>query len=181
VSLTKSLVACQKARLLAALAFLNNDHRFDLHACCVGMKSSFRPNLVPARPLCPRSATWRFSFIVNLSNSASGCMLVVRAEARAVVSCCCIAIMTLARSLILPYNNFVLSYCSSYFSVSHSLASNPVRCRLSLRSSYLGVSARGLHNLANHLANVLGYHRGPLGLFHTRNLGCDSRSHLMFY
>jgi hypothetical protein len=48
----------------------------------------------------------------------------------------------LARSLIWPCNNFVLSCCISSFLVSPSLTSKAVRRRLSLHSSYLGASAK---------------------------------------
>jgi hypothetical protein len=40
MSLMKSSIACQKARLLAALASLNNGHNSDLCAYCVDVKSS---------------------------------------------------------------------------------------------------------------------------------------------
>jgi hypothetical protein len=36
----------------------------------------------------------------------------------------------------------VLSCCTSFFSISPSLVSKPVRGKLNLRSSYLGVSAK---------------------------------------
>jgi hypothetical protein len=68
----KSLVACQKVHLLAALASLNNGHNFDLCACCAGVMSSLRPSFVSARPLRPQSVAWQSSFVANLSNTAPG-------------------------------------------------------------------------------------------------------------
>ncbi len=53
-----------------------------------------------------------------------------------------VATMTLACSFIWPCNNSMLSRCTSSFLVSPSLASNHVRCKLSLRFSCLGASAR---------------------------------------
>jgi hypothetical protein len=52
------------------LASLNSGHNSDLRACCVGVRSSSRPNLVPARPLHPCSVTWRSSLVANLSSTA---------------------------------------------------------------------------------------------------------------
>ncbi len=138
----KSLVARQKACLHVTLASLNNSHSSDLHACCVSVRSSSRPNFVPIRPLRLQSPAWRSSFIANLNNTAPGRALVVEVEAHVVVSRCHVATMTLARSLIWPCNNFVLSRCTIFFSISPSLALKPVKCRLSLRSSCLGTSAR---------------------------------------
>jgi hypothetical protein len=53
-----------------------------------------------------------------------------------------VAAMTLAHSLIRPYNSYVLSCCTSSFSVLPSLVLKPMKCRLSLRTSYLGASTR---------------------------------------
>ncbi len=69
--LTKSLDAHQKARLLAALASLNNGYSSDLCACCVGVRSSSRPNLVPARPLRPRSVAWWSSLVAKQKGKKS--------------------------------------------------------------------------------------------------------------
>ncbi len=98
--LMKSLAARQKVRLLAALASLNNGHSSDLRACCAGVKSSSRLSFVLARPLRPRSATWRSSLIANLSNTAPGRAPAIEVEARVVTGRCRVAAMTLARSLI---------------------------------------------------------------------------------
>ncbi len=107
----------------------------------MGVRSSFRPNLVLARPLCLCSVALRSSFVANLSSIAPRCVPAAKVEACVVASRCCVAVMTLVRSLIWPCNNSVLSHCTSSFSVSPSLASKLVRRKLSLRSSYLGASA----------------------------------------
>ncbi len=135
----KSLAARQKVHLLAAL---NNDHSSDLRACCAGVKSLSRPCFVPVRPLRPRSAAWRSLFVVNLSNSAPGRAPTAEVEACVVAGCSYVATTTLACNLIWRCNNYVLSCCISFFFVSPSLASKPMRRRLSLCSSCLGVSAR---------------------------------------
>jgi len=142
VSSTKSSTARQNVCLPAAFFSLNNGHSSDLRACYVGVRSSSRPNLVPARPLRPHNAAWQSSLIINLSSTAPRCVLVVKVEAREVPGCCRVAATTLTRSLIWPCNSSVLSCCTSSFSVLPSLASKPVKCRLSLRSSCLGTSAR---------------------------------------
>jgi len=128
--------------LLAALAFLNNSHSFDLCTCCAGMKSLSRANLVPAMALCPCSAAWRSSLVANFSSIALRRAPIAEAEAHVVASRCCVVTTTLVRNLIWPCNSSVLSRCTSSFSVSPSLASKPVRCKLSLRSSCLGASTR---------------------------------------
>ncbi len=140
--LMKSSVARQKARLPTALASLNNDHSSNLRACCAGVRSSSTPSFVPGRPLRPRSAAWRSSFVANLSNTAPGRAPAVEVEAHVVIGRYRVAAMTLARSLIWPCNTSVLSRCTSSFSILPSLASKPVRRRLSLRSSCLGVLAK---------------------------------------
>ncbi len=61
----------QKVRLLATLASLNSGHSSNLRACCVDVRFSSKPNLVPARPLCPRSTAWQSSLVANLNNIAS--------------------------------------------------------------------------------------------------------------
>lgn len=132
----------KKACLFAALASLNNGHSSDLRACCVGMRFSSRPNLVPTRPLCLHSAAWRSSLIANLSSTALRHAPIIGAEACVVASCCHVTAITLACNLIWPYNSFVLNHCTNSFSVSPSLALKLVRRRLSLRSSYLGMSTR---------------------------------------
>jgi len=177
----KSSAARQNAHLHAALASLNNGHSSDLRACCVGVRSSSRPNLVPVRPLCPRSAAWQSSLIANLSSTAPRRALAVKVEACEVAGRYRVAATTLTHNFIWPCNNSVLSRYTSSFSVSPFLTSKPVRRRLSLRSSLFGCISQGLHNLANHLTHVLGHHCGPLGLFCRRNLGCDSRNRLVLY
>jgi hypothetical protein len=142
MSSTKSLVVCQKARLFVALASLNNGHSSGLCACYANVRSSPRPNLVPTKPLHVRSTTWRSSLIANLSSTTSRRMLVIGAEAHTVVGYCRMAVTTLVRNFIWPYNSSVLNHYTNSFSVSPSLASKPVRRRLSLRSSYLGASTR---------------------------------------
>ncbi len=142
MSLMKSSAARQKVCLLTALASLNNGHSSDLHACCMGMRFSSRPSFVPIKPLRPRSTAWRFSLVANLSSTAPERAIVVEVEARVVVGCYRMAVLTLVRSLIWPYNNFVLSCCTNSFLVSPSLALKPMRRRLNLCSSSLGVSTR---------------------------------------
>ncbi len=136
----KSSTARQDARMLAALASLNSGHSSDLRACYVGVRFSSKPNLVHVKPLRPRSTAWRSSFVVNLSSTAPGCMLAIKVEAHEVAGHCRVAATTLTRSLIWPCDNSVLNRYTSSFSVSPSLASKPVRRRLSLCSSCLGAS-----------------------------------------
>ncbi len=131
----KSSAVRQKARLPAALASLNNDHSSDLYAYCASVRSSSRPNFVPTTPLHPQSMAWQSSLVTNLSSTA----LVVEVEARGVTGCYRVAMTTLARNVIWPCNSSMLSRS---FSISPSLASKPVRHKLSLRSSCLGASAR---------------------------------------
>ncbi len=125
-----------------ALASLNNSHSFDLCACYVGMKSLSRLNLVLAKPLHPRSVTWRSSLVANLNSTVSGRMPTIEVEACAIVGCCCVAVMTLVCSFIWPYNSSMLSCYTSFFLVSPSLASKLVKRKLSLCSSCLGASAK---------------------------------------
>ncbi len=139
---TKSLATCQNARLPTTLASLNSGHSSDLRAYCVGVRFSSWPNLVHARPLHPRSAAWQSSLVANLNSTTPGRVFVVEVEACKVAGGCCLATTTLTRNLIWPYNSSVLSYCTSSFSVLPSLASKPMRRKLSLRSSCLGASAR---------------------------------------
>jgi hypothetical protein len=138
----KNLVVCQKARLLTTLASLNNDHNSDLRACCLGMRSLSRPNLDPAKPLRPHNTAWRSSFVANLSSTTSGHVHVVKVEACAIAGHCHVATTTLVRNFIWPCNNFVLNYYTNSFSISPSLASKPMKRRLSLCSSYLGASVK---------------------------------------
>ncbi len=142
MSLLKSSAARQKARLIVALASLNNGHNSDLRACCVGVRSSSRPSLVPARPLRPCSTTWQSSLIVNLSSTMSRCALA--AGAMACVKTChyYVVTTTLAHNFIWPCNNSMLSCCTNSFSVLPSFVLKSVSRRLSLRSSFLGTSAR---------------------------------------
>ncbi len=163
------------------MASSNNGHNSNLHAYCVGVRSSSTPNLVPARPLRPHNAAWWSSFVTNLSSTASGRTPTARAKARAIASRCHMAATTLAHSLIWPCNNFVLSHCTHSFLVLPSLASELVKHRLSLHSSCLGTSARVSNNPINHLVHVFGHHHSPLGLLCRHSLGCDKRSHLMLH
>ncbi len=123
------------------LASLNNGHSFDLRACCASVRTSSRPNLVPTRPLRPRNAAWWPSFVAKLNSTALGRATTVGVEAYIVVGHCRLATMTLAHNFIWPCNNSMLSCCTSSLSVSPSFASKPVKRRLNLRSSYLGVLA----------------------------------------
>ncbi len=63
VPLMKNSATHQKARLLVALASLNNAHNSNLRACCTSVRSSSKPSFVPAKPLRPRRATWRSSLL----------------------------------------------------------------------------------------------------------------------
>jgi hypothetical protein len=101
-----------------------------------------RPNLVFATPLCLCNVAWRSSFVANLSNIVLGHALATEVEAHVVASRCRMAMMTLSRNLIWPYNSFVLNHCTNFLSVSPSLASKLMKRKLNLRSSYLGASAR---------------------------------------
>ncbi len=125
-----------------ALASLNNGHNFDLRACCASVRSSSKPSLVPTRPLRPCNVAWRSSLVVNLNSIVSKCTHIVEVETFAIIGRCCIVVMTLACNLIWPYNSSMLSCYTKYFSVSLSLASKAVRCKLSLRYSCLGVSTK---------------------------------------
>ncbi len=118
----KSLVARQKARLPATLASLNNGHNFDLCACCVGMKSSFRPSLVPTKPLRLRSVAWWFSLVANFNNIVPGCAPIVWANALSVPGHCRVVTTNLAHNLIWPCNIYVLNRCTNSFLVLPSLA-----------------------------------------------------------
>ncbi len=138
----KSSAARQKAHLPTALASLNNGHNSDLRACCAGLKSLSRLSFVPIKPLCPRSTTWRSSLVANLSSTVLGRAPTTKVEARTIASHCCMVATTLARNLIWPYNNSMFSHYTNSFLISPSLASKPVKRKLSLCSSYLGVSAR---------------------------------------
>jgi hypothetical protein len=134
---TKSSVVCQMVRLPAALASLNNGHSFDLRAYYVGMRSSSRPNLVPARSLRLRNATWRSLFVANLNSTTPKRTLAIGVGPHTIVGCYHEVMMTLARNLIWPCNNSVLSRCTSSFLILFSLASKLVRRKLSLHSSCL--------------------------------------------
>ncbi len=128
--------------MLVALASLNNSHTSSLRACCANVRSSSKPNLVPARPLRLRSTTWRSSLVVNLISTASRHMLVVGAEAHTMAGRYCVAMTTLAHNFISPCNSFVLSHYTNSFSVSPSFASKLMKRKLNLHSSCLGASTR---------------------------------------
>ncbi len=128
--------------LLATLASLNNAHSSNLHTYYTNVRFSSRPNFVPAKPLCPRSAAWQSSFIANLGTITLGRSPTAKVEAHIVTSCCHVATTTLARSFIWPCNNFVFNYYTCSFSVSSYLASKPVKWKLSLHSSCLGTSVK---------------------------------------
>jgi hypothetical protein len=132
----------QKARLPVALASLNNGHISDLHVCCASVRSSSRPSLVLVRPLCPHNAAWRSSLIANLNNIVPGRAPAIEAKARTVTGCYRVVATTLVCSFIWRYSSSMLSHCTNSFLGSPSLVSNPVRHRLSLRPSCLGVLAR---------------------------------------
>ncbi len=131
----KNSAKCQKTRLPATLASLNNGHNSNLHACCISVKYL-------SRPLRPCSAAWQSLFIVNLNSIALGRTLVAKVEALIVTGRCYMATTALALNLIWPCNSFMLNHYNSSFLVSPSLALKPVRHRLGLRSSFLGASTR---------------------------------------
>ncbi len=171
----KSSTARQKVCLPATLASLNNDHSSDLHVCCVGVRSSSRPNLVLVRPLRLRSPAWRSSLIVNLSSTVSGHAPTTKVEAHEVVGCCHMVATTLTRSLIWPCKSSVLN-CFTFFGFEAREA------QFELALLLFGHVDQGFHNSADHLTHVLSHHRGPLGLLRERSLGCDdSCSRLAFY
>jgi hypothetical protein len=128
--------------LFIALASLNSGHNFDVHACYMGMRSSSRPNLVHARPLNLRSAAWRSLLVTNVSNTALRRAPVIRAEVLTVIGRYRVATTTLAHNFIWPCNSFVLNHYVRSFSVLPSLSLKPMRCKLSLCSSYLGASTK---------------------------------------
>ncbi len=130
MSLTKNSTTHQKARLPATLASLNNGHIFNLRAYCVGVRSSSKSNLVHTKPLHPHNAFWRSLLVMNLSNTSPRHVPTTEGEARAVVGHCHVAVMTLACNFIQPRSSFMLSNCTSSFSVSPSLASSLVRRKL---------------------------------------------------
>ncbi len=106
------------------------------------MRFSCRPNLVPVKPLRFCSVAWRYSFVTNWSSIVLGHAPVARAKAHAVAGHCHVVATTLARNLIWPCNSSVLNCYTNSFSISPSLPLKPVRHRLSLCFSYLGMSAR---------------------------------------
>jgi len=116
----KSLVVCQKVHLPTTLASLNSGHSSNLCACYVGVRSLSRPNLVPTRPSHLRNAAWQFSLVANLNSITLRRTPTTKAEAHIVAGHCCVAVTTLARNFTWPYNNFVLSRCTSSFSISPS-------------------------------------------------------------
>jgi hypothetical protein len=138
----ESLATHQKARLLVALASLNNNHSFGLRACYASVKSSSKPNLVLVRPLRLHSTAWWSSLVANLNSIALRHTFVIGVDAHIMAGHCCVATTTLAHNFIWPYNSFVLSCCTNSLSVSPSLASKPMRRKLNLRSSYLDASTR---------------------------------------
>ncbi len=142
MSLMKISVVRQEVRLLVALASLNNGHSSDLCACYAGVKFSSRPRSVLAKPLRPQSAAWQSSLVANLNNIALGRTPTTKVEARTIAGRSHVVMTTLVRSLIWPYNNFVLSRYTSFFSILPSLALKPMRRKLNLHSSYLSASAR---------------------------------------
>ncbi len=56
-----------------------------------------------------------------------------------------------------------------------------MRRKLNLRLLLFVHISQGFHNMADHLAHVLGHHHGPLGLLRKRNPGYDSRSRLSLH
>ncbi|CAM6021017.1 unnamed protein product [Sphagnum balticum] len=69
-------------------------------------------------------------------------MPIARAKAHAVPGCYHVAMTTLARKFIWPSNSSMLSRYINSFSISPSMASKPMRRKLSLRFPCLGASAR---------------------------------------
>jgi hypothetical protein len=128
MSLMKNSTMRQKARLLVTLASLNNGHSSNLRAYCVGVRSSFKPNLVPIKPFRPRNVAWWSLLVTNLNNTTPGRASAAGAKAHAVVSHYHVTTTTLAHNLIWP--------CNNSFSVSLSLALKPMKHKLRLRSSH---------------------------------------------
>ncbi len=184
---TKNSTAHQKVRLLATLASLNSGHSSNLHACCVGVKSSSRPNLVPTRQGHPRSMAWRSSLIANLNSTAPRCVLTTGAH-----TCHRGGSQHNHRPLLRGDNDLSaqphLALQQYYVELLHQLLldltllgfkAHEVQVELALL--LFGCIGQGLHSLADHLTHVLGHHRGPLGLFHTFSFGCDNRNHLALH
>ncbi len=105
--------ALKAARLPTALASLNSGHNSDLCAYCVDVRSLSRPNMIPTKPLHPRSTAWRSSFVANLNNITLGHMPIIKVEVCIIASRCCVAVMTLACNVIWPCNNSLLNRCTS--------------------------------------------------------------------
>jgi hypothetical protein len=171
----------QKVHLPTSLASLNNDHNFDLRTCYVGVRFSSRPNLVPTKPLRLRIVAWRSSLVVNLSSTTLGRAPVAKAEACAVIGHCRVATTTLARNLIWPCNNSVLSCCTNSFFDFTFLGLEAHEAQVEIMLFLFGRIGQGLHIPADHSAHILNYHRGPFGLLRKRSLGCDNRSHLTLH
>ncbi len=107
-----------------------------------GCEVFIQAQLGPARPLRPHNTAWRSLLVANLSSIVPRRAPATEVQAHVIAGSCRMATMTLARSLIQPYNSFMLNCYTNVFYVSSSLASKLVRCRLNLRSSCLGASTR---------------------------------------
>jgi len=100
-----------------------------------------------------------------------------------------------------PHNNKLLPCGSDNFGTQLHLALQQLCVKqlhqLLLGLAFLGLEVRevqvefmfllfghvgqGLHNLADHLAHVLGHHYGPFGLLYRRSLGCDNYGRLALH
>ncbi len=168
--------------LPTALASFNSGHNFDLRACCVGMKSSFRPSLVPVRPLSPHSAAWWSSFVVNLNNTTSRC--VPTAEGRGLRSSRALphgGDNDLGAQLHLTLQQLCVKLLHQLLLNFAFLGLEAHEAQVELTFLLFGHIGQGLHNPADHLAHVFGHHHGPLGLLRRRSLGCDSQGCLAFH
>ncbi len=147
----------------------------------MGVRSLSRPNLVPAKFVRPHSAAWQPSLVTNLSSITPRRMPAVGEEARVVARHYCVAVTTLARNLIWPYNSSVLSCCTSSFLISTFLRLEAYEAQVELVLLLFGRIGQGLHSPANHLVHIIGHHRGPLGFLHKCSLGCDNHSCLALH
>ncbi len=160
--------------MFVTLASLNNNHSFDLRACCVGMRFLSRPNLVPVKPLRPRNVAWWSSLIANLSNTTLGCAFVVGGgglHSRRLLLC---GGDDLGMQLHLALRQLCVEPLHQLFLNLALLGLKALEAQVELVFFLFRHVDQGLHSPVDHLAHVLSHHRGPLGLFCRHSLGCDS-------
>ncbi len=153
----------------------------------MGVKSLSRPNLVPVRQGHPRSMAWRSSLIANLNSTAPRCVPTTGAHA-----CHWGGGQHNHRPLLrgdddlgaqphLALQQFCVELLHQLLLDLTLLGFKAHEVQVELTLLLFGRIGQGLHSPANHLTHVLGHHRGPLGLFHTFNFGCDNHNHLALH